>query len=103
MTGRYDDPDASSRVELMSASVQRTITVGRLDDWLKVVKVRDGILLLAHFPDFRRAFSEDGLTVEEFDSYGPTRRTLRQFIGACGDLDALVRDLMIPNPDRAQA
>src|ERR1700681_825485 len=41
--------------------------------------------LLAHFPDFRRAYSEDGLSVEEFDSYGPTRRTLRQFIGACGD------------------
>jgi transaldolase len=55
--------------------------------------------LLAHFPDFRRAYSEDGLAVEEFDEFGPTRRTLRQFIGACGDLDALVRDVMIPNPD----
>jgi transaldolase len=58
--------------------------------------------LQAHFPDFRRAYSADGLSVEEFDSYGPTRRTLRQFIGACGDLDALVREVMIPNPDRAQ-
>jgi transaldolase len=57
--------------------------------------------LLAHFPDFRRAYSEDGLTVEEFDSYGPTRRTLRQFIGACADLDVLVRDVMVPNPDQA--
>jgi transaldolase len=57
--------------------------------------------LLAHFPDFRRAYSEDGLTIEEFDSYGPTRRTLRQFIAACGDLDALVRDVMTPNPDTA--
>jgi len=57
--------------------------------------------LLAHFPEFRRAYSEDGLTVEEFDSYGPTRRTLRQFIGACADLDALVRDVMVPNPDQA--
>ncbi|HEV2029890.1 MAG TPA: transaldolase family protein [Candidatus Dormibacteraeota bacterium] len=57
--------------------------------------------LLAHFPDFRRAYSEDGLTVEEFDSYGPTRRTLRQFIAACADLDALVRDVMVPNPDQA--
>jgi transaldolase len=57
--------------------------------------------LLARFPDFRRAYSEDGLTVEEFDGFGPTRRTLRQFIGACGELDALVRDVMIPNPDQA--
>ena len=53
------------------------------------------------FPDFRRAYSEGGLSVEEFDSFGPTRRTLRQFIGACHDLDALVRDFMLPNPDVA--
>jgi len=26
-------------------------------------------------------------------------RTLRQFVGACADLDALVRDVMLPNPD----
>jgi transaldolase len=57
--------------------------------------------LLSHFPDFRRAYSEDGLTVEQFDYFGPTRRTLRQFIGACGDLATLVRDVMIPNPDQA--
>jgi transaldolase len=53
------------------------------------------------FPDFRRAYAENGLSVEEFDSFGPSRRTLRQFIGACHDLDALVRDVMIPNPDVA--
>lgn len=51
------------------------------------------------FADFRRAYSEDGLSVDEFDSFGATRRTLRQFIAACADLDALVRDVMIPNPD----
>ena len=48
------------------------------------------------FVDFRRAFAEDGLTVEEFDSYGPTRRTLRQFIASCGDLGAIIRDFMLP-------
>ncbi len=53
------------------------------------------------FADFRRASSEGGLAIEEFDSFGPTRRTLRQFIAACHDLDALVRDFMIPNPDSA--
>ncbi len=55
--------------------------------------------LLAHFPDFRRAYTEDGLAVEEFDSFPPTVRTLRQFIQACSDLDALVRDVTLPNPD----
>jgi transaldolase len=56
--------------------------------------------LLAHFADFRRAYSEDGLSVEEFDRFGATRRTLRQFVAACGDLNGFVRDVMIPDPDR---
>jgi transaldolase len=51
------------------------------------------------FADFRRASAEGGLSVEEFDAFGPTRRTLRQFIGACSDLDSLVRDVLLPNPD----
>ena len=38
------------------------------------------------FADFRRAYDELGLPVAEFDSYAPTRRTLRQFLGACDDL-----------------
>jgi len=54
--------------------------------------------LLVHFPDFRRAYSEDGLAMDEFDSFAPTVRTLRQFIAACTDLDALVRDVMLPEP-----
>jgi len=51
------------------------------------------------FADFRRAYSENGISIAEFDSFGPTRRTLRQFIGACHDLDGVVRDIMLPNPD----
>ncbi len=51
------------------------------------------------FADFRRASSEGGLAIEDFDSFGPTRQTLRQFITGCHDLDGLVRDFMIPNPD----
>jgi transaldolase len=54
--------------------------------------------LVTHFPDFRRAYSEDGLSHEDFDSFAPTVRTLRQFIAACSDLDALVRDVMLPDP-----
>jgi transaldolase len=57
--------------------------------------------LLAKFPDFRRAYSEDGLTPEMFDFFPPTRRTLRQFTAACHDLESLIRDFMLPNPDLA--
>ncbi len=57
--------------------------------------------LVDHFADFRRAYTEGAITVDQFDAFGPTRRTLRQFIGACGDLAGLVRDVMTPNPDAA--
>ena len=56
---------------------------------------------LETFDDYRRASTENGLSREEFDTFPPTRRTLRQFIAACHDLDAQVRDLMLPNPDGA--
>lgn len=58
--------------------------------------------LLRKFNEFRRAYEEDGLSVAEFDSFGPTRRTLRQFIGACHDLSGQIRDYMVPNPDLKQ-
>lgn len=61
-------------------------------------KVVDG--LLAHFEDFRRAYTANGLSIEEFDGFGATRQTLRQFCAACGDLNAYVRDVMIPDPAR---
>jgi transaldolase len=55
--------------------------------------------LSRRFPDFKRAYEPNGLTMDQFDDFPPTRRTLRQFLGACDDLRALVRDVMIPNPD----
>jgi transaldolase len=55
--------------------------------------------LTRKFRDFRRAYEEDGMTVEEFDDYGPTRRTLRQFIEGYQNLASVVRDYMLPNPD----
>jgi transaldolase len=55
--------------------------------------------LLKRFPDFRRAYDLEGIGVDEFDHFGATRRTLRQFIAACADLNALVRDVTLPNPD----
>jgi transaldolase len=59
--------------------------------------------LLAKFDDFRRAYTERGMTVDDFDAFPPTVRTLRQFIGACHDLDNLIRDFMLPNPDEMES
>ena len=39
------------------------------------------------------------MTIDEFDAFGSTARTLRQFNSACTDLAVLIRDFMIPNPD----
>jgi len=50
-------------------------------------------------PDFRRAYEPDGLSAAEFDTYGATVRTLRGFIKAYHDLQAAIRDIVLPNPD----
>ena len=55
--------------------------------------------LYRRFPDFRRAFDPDGMTIDEFDSYGATVRTLRGFIASYQDLVATIREYMLPNPD----
>ncbi len=52
------------------------------------------------FEDFRKAYDEDGMTVAEFDEYGATKRTLRQFIGGYAELCQMMRDVMLPNPDK---
>jgi transaldolase len=70
----------------------------RIDEPVRAEIVEE---LSRKFADFRRANTEGGLTVEEFDSFAPTRRTLRQFVTACHDLDAIVRDILIPNPEAA--
>ncbi|MGB8474457.1 MAG: transaldolase family protein [Candidatus Acidiferrum sp.] len=56
--------------------------------------------LLLKFPDFQRAYTENGLSLDEFDTFGPTRRTVRQFSAACHDLAKTIRDQMLPNPDQ---
>jgi len=55
--------------------------------------------LLKKFPDFERAYTENGISAEEFDTFGSTRRTLRQFIAAGEELNAMIRDVLLPNPD----
>lgn len=51
------------------------------------------------FPDFCRAYDEYGMTDAEFDTFGATVRTLRNFIGSYHDLIAVIRDFMLPNPE----
>jgi transaldolase len=50
-------------------------------------------------PDFVRAYEPDGLSTGDFETYPPTVRTLRVFIGSCHDLLAAVTDALLPNPD----
>lgn len=54
--------------------------------------------LLARFDDFRRAYEPDGLDPEEFDTFPPTLRTLRQFIAALDEVEVFVRDVITPEP-----
>ena len=52
-----------------------------------------------HLPDFRLAYEPDGLSVQQFESYGATVRTLRSFIQSYHDLTGAIRDVVLPNPD----
>ena len=54
---------------------------------------------LNKFDDFRRANTEKGMSHAEFDTFGPTRRTLRQFSAACQELETHIREILIPNPE----
>ena len=58
--------------------------------------------LLTHFPDFLAAYEPVGMAVAEFDSFGPTLRTLRAFVGSYHELLHQVSDAMLPNPDIAR-
>ncbi len=55
---------------------------------------------LCRIPDFRRAYEPDGLTPDEFDTYGATVTTLRSFIAAYHELMAAIRDVVLPEPGR---
>jgi transaldolase len=59
--------------------------------------------LVARVPDFVRAYEPDGLTPDEFAGYGATVRTLRGFVQSYHDLQGVVRDIMMPNPDTKSA
>jgi transaldolase len=68
----------------------------RIDDPVDSTYVEE---LSARFPDFRRAYEPGGLAMAEFDTFPPTVRTLRTFIGSYHDLLHAVVDAQLPNPD----
>jgi transaldolase len=72
------------------------VPVPRIDEPVDQRLVDD---LLLRIPDFGRAYEPDGLTLEEFDSYGATVRTLRAFIKSYHELIGAVREVMLPDPD----
>ena len=85
-------PPFAWQVRLDAAGIE---PVPRIDEPVDTRILRD----LTAVPDFRRACEPDGLTVEEFEGFGATRRTLRQFLAAVAELDAFVRDVLVPDPD----
>lgn len=56
--------------------------------------------LKANFPEFVKMYEPDGLKPEEFTNFGATLRTLRGFLQSVNDLEAFVRDVTVPNPDK---
>jgi transaldolase len=51
--------------------------------------------LSTHVPEFNKAYQPDGLTPEEFETYGATCRTLLQFLGGYDELISIIRKVMI--------
>jgi transaldolase len=63
------------------------------------VPVDPGILdsLASKIPEeWHRSYDVDGMSLDEFERFGATVRTLRQFLEADAQLDALVRDVIVP-------
>jgi transaldolase len=64
--------------------------------------VADAVLdtLYRQFPEFRRAYDPEGMSPAEFQDFGATRKTLRQFLASCAELEGLVRDVLLPDPEK---
>lgn len=66
----------------------------------RIGKPVDEVILstLRSIPDYVRASTVDGLSPAEFDTFGATLATLRQFLEADAELDRIVRDVVVPAP-----
>ncbi|MCX6451155.1 MAG: transaldolase [Actinobacteria bacterium] len=56
--------------------------------------------MLDNIAEFRKMYEPDGLKVEDFSNFGANQRTLRGFLQSVNDLEAFVRDVTVPNPDK---
>jgi transaldolase len=86
----------------MPASWQRRFNASSVEVRPRMDEPIDPTLLdelRRHFPDFVRAYEPDGLAPAEFDTFGPSARTLRAFIGSYHELLHQVTDALVPNPD----
>jgi transaldolase len=70
----------------------------RIDDDIDPKNIAE---LRKKFPDFIKAYDENGMKAEEFELFGATRRTLLGFIGSYADLVSQIRRIMILDPDIA--
>jgi transaldolase len=63
----------------------------RIDDAVDAAHLAE----LRALPDFVRAYEPDGLAVDDFDTFGPSVKTLRTFIGSYHDLLHLVGEALL--------
>ncbi len=52
---------------------------------------------LVKHAEFKKAYDENGLSVDEFDTYGATLRTLQQFSEGYDELIRIIRKFLIPS------
>ena len=88
-------PPYSWQVRYNASAIQ---PIPRMDNPVDPKIVRT---LTDKFADFGRAYSEDGISVDDFDTFGATLRTLRQFLAARADLNAVIRDSWCPTRTRS--
>ena len=80
----------------IKANASGHVPQSRIDRPVEASTLRE----LSRIPDFVRAYEPNGMTLPEFSTFGPTLRTLRSFIAAWYDFVGIVRDVMLPDPDR---
>jgi hypothetical protein len=80
-------------------------TIGPVGSTLRGQRLPSGTGLAGYVDEqyeFARPQVTKRLPPDELERYGATVRTLRTFIGASHDLQARIRDVMLPDPDIAR-
>ena len=72
--------------------------MGHVDAWFQATKAVEFDKRVVIFVTDTN--TEDGMTAAEFDAFGATARTLRVFCEHYYELLGIVRDAMVPNPDK---